>query len=96
MIVGITCTVVVGLIAIWQARRASHWLLVARILGRDVVIERAKRTAIAMALSDMGEALRRDDAALCARAMRTALHVANDDGEETLRTLGFKLPDRIS
>lgn len=95
MILGIVCTIAIGLIALWLRSRVVHWNLVARILGRDLGIERAKRKAIAMALSDLGNGLAYNDPALCAQAMRAALRVANDDTEETLRLLGFTLPEKI-
>lgn len=94
MIAGITCTVVLGVLALWQARSASHWRLVSKLLGHDIAVERAKRTAIAMALCDVSEGLKRGDATLCSQAMRAALQAANDNTDETLRKLGFKLPER--
>ena len=92
MIASIACTVILGLLALWQVRRAAHWHLVARILGRDVVVERAKRTAVAMALGDVAAGLRDGNAELCAKAMRAALQVAHDDTDETLLKLGFQVP----
>lgn len=96
MIAGIVCTVAIGAIALWQARRVAHWTLVARILGRDVMVERAKRRAIAMALGDLEAGLKRGDSMLCAQAMSAAIRVAGDDTDETIIKLGFKVPERIS
>lgn len=96
MILGIACTVILGTLALWQARRAAHWLLVSKILGRDVAIEQAKRKAIAMALGDLTEGLKRGDGTLCAQATRAALQAATDDTEETLLKLGFTLPERVA
>jgi hypothetical protein len=92
----IICAVAVGLIAIRQARRVAHWMLVARVLARDVIVERAKRKALAMALGDLEAGLKRGDSLLCAQAMRAALLVARDDTDATLIKLGFTLPERIS
>lgn len=96
MTLGIVCTIVVALLALLEVRRAAHWNLVARILGREVSVERAKRKAIAMALADMEVGLRRNDTDLCARAMSAAIRCANDDSEETVAKLGFKLPEKIA
>lgn len=93
--IGVLCTLTIGTIALWQARRTAHWFLVARILGRDVAIERAKRQAIAMAPEDLETGLKCSDATLCARAMNAARRVAEDESKETLVKLGFKLPERI-
>lgn len=71
-------------------------MLVARILGRDVAVERAKRKAFAMAVGDLHDGMKRGDAELCSQAIRAATRVASDDSEETLRALGFKLPERIA
>jgi hypothetical protein len=48
-----------------------------------------------MALADISSGLSSGDASLCARAMRAAIRVADDDSEETIRLLGFKIPERI-
>lgn len=95
VILGIALTVVLGLLAVWTAHRSAHWHLTARILGRDIAIERAKRQALSMALGDLERGLRRGDARLCAQAMSAAQRVAEDDTEETITKLGFKLPERI-
>lgn len=95
MTLGIVCTVALGVIALWLQRRVAHWVLVAKVLGRDVVVERAKRAALALALADVAAGLARGDAQLCAQAMRVALDVANDDSDGTLVKLGYKLPEKI-
>lgn len=96
MIIGIICIAVLGLFSLTITMRSAHWHLVARILGRNVAIERAKRKAVSMALGDVTAALARGDASICAQAMRAAIMVAEDDTEETLVKLGFKLPEKIS
>lgn len=96
MIFGIVCTFVIGAISLCLGRRVAIWHLAAQILARDISIERAKRKAVSMALADVTAGLRCGDAAFCAQAMRTALLVANDDSDETLVKLGFKLPEKIA
>lgn len=96
MIVGTVCVLVLGVVALWQLRRASHWKLVSRLLGHDYAIEIAKRRALATALGDLEAGLRSGDAILCAQAMDAALRVARDDTDATLRKLGFELPARPS
>lgn len=94
MMACIACIVVIGMIAIWQARRATHYQLLSLQQRHDNAIERAKRMALAWALSDVEAGLRRGDAGLCAQAMSAALRVARDDTDETIRKLGFTLPER--
>src|SRR5262249_49686607 len=95
VILGVACVFAIGAIALWQARRAAHWSLVARILGRDATVEQAKRRAIGMAIADLKTGIERGDALLCARAMDAARQIAEADSEETLVKLGFQLPERI-
>lgn len=96
MILGIACTITISVIALWLRREVVHWNLVSKILGRDLAIEKAKRQAIAMALSDLSKGLAHNDPTLCAQATRAALRLANDDTDETLLLLGFKLPEKIA
>lgn len=96
MTLGIICTVIVGLIAAYEVRQVAHWKLVSEILGREVSVERAKRKAISMALADMELGLQQSDTELCAKAMHAAVRCANDDSEETVVKLGFKLPEKIA
>lgn len=96
MIIGIVGVVVIGLFAIFAVRRSAVDRLAARIIAREVHVERAKRKALAMALGDLESGLRHGDGALCAKAMHAALQVANDDTEETITKLGFKLPEKVA
>jgi hypothetical protein len=92
----IVCVVVIGAIALWRERRVSHWARVARMLGRDVIVERTRVIAIAAALEHLKAGLRNGDAPFSDQALSTAIRVAKDDTDATLIELGIPLPKRIS
>ncbi len=85
MTIGIVCTVVIGLIALWLAFSNRLHEMAGRRLAGALYAEMVRRDAIALALQELHNAVSQANHEQSARYLAAEIKLAGEPGDEIMR-----------